>query len=65
MRKFKALKTEVGIDDLGYSGITFKVKALIENKIYTQKSGTNYIVDDNGCLRDIKDLLKKQLIKEI
>jgi hypothetical protein len=67
LRKFKALVNEKGRDDFGMSGITFEVDQLVKGRIYTQvdqslydKRGRDsdpFFVDDNGCSRDIKDML--------
>lgn len=55
-RKFIALKDEFGLDDLGYSGITFKVQSLRKDKIYLEHNPEflsnkekGVIIDDNGC----------------
>lgn len=74
-RKFKALVSEKGLDDLGASGMTFDVDQLIEGKIYTEqdteywderaKMSPPFFVDDNGCSRNIKDCLQKGIIIEV
>lgn len=75
LRKFRALVDEKGLDDLGESGIVFKVDQLIKGKVYTQADERNYekvsykrkpfFVDDNGCSRNIEFCLKEGIIEEI
>lgn len=75
LRKFKALVSEKGLDDFGASGLTFEVDQLIEGKIYKQANQSEYdkmsqnlppfFVDDNGCSRDIKYMLKEGKVIEI
>ena len=75
LRKFKALVGETGLDDLGLSGDTFEVDQLVIGDIYTQADQTYYdengrnsapfFVDDNGCSRDIKQMLREGKVIEV
>lgn len=75
LRKFKALRNEIGLDDGGVASFTFQVRQLIKDKIYIQADQQNYdeagikskpfFVDDNGCSRDIERSIKEGIIKEI
>jgi hypothetical protein len=75
LRKFKAVVNEKGLCDFGASGRTLEANHLIEGKIYKQadqrfydETGRNskpFFVDDNGCSRDIEQLIKKGIIEEI
>lgn len=75
LRKFRALVSETGLDDFGFSGQTFKVDQLIEGKVYTQADQRNYdeagrksppfFVDDNGCSRDIAKMIKEKKVVEV
>lgn len=75
LRNFKALVSEKGRDDFGASGMTFEVDQLIKDKIYTQidttywdahaKASPPFIVDDNGCSRNIKDMISSGKLQEI
>lgn len=75
LRKFKALVSEKGKDDFGASGIVFEVDQLIKGNIYEQADERNYcevsykrqpfFVDDNGCSRDIEEMLKSNKIIEL
>lgn len=75
LRKFRALVSEAGLDDVGFSGITFETAQLIKDKIYTQadqsfydEMGRNskpFFVDSNGCSRDIAQCIKDGIIEEI
>lgn len=75
LRKFRALINETGLDDLGFSGKVFKVDQLIRDKIYTQADQRNYdehgrrsksfFVDDNGCSRNIDEMLESGKIEEV
>lgn len=75
LRKFKSLVNERGLDDFGASGMTFMTDELIKDKIYTQANQQYYsgigrtckpfFVDDNGCSRNIDDMIKQQKIIEI
>lgn len=75
LRKFRALVNEKGLDDFGFSGITFEVDQLQKDKIYTQadqrfydEHGRNskpFFVDDNGCSIDIENALKNRIVEEI
>jgi hypothetical protein len=74
LRKIKALINEEGLDDFGYSGHTFTVDQLIKDKIYTQADTTYYeervrnhvfFIDDNGCARDIEEMIKNKKVVEI
>tara|TARA_R110000772_G_scaffold2410_4_gene8500 strand:- start:8740 stop:9006 length:267 start_codon:yes stop_codon:yes gene_type:complete len=75
LRKFKCLVDEKGMDDIGMSGMTFEVDQLIKDKIYTQADQRNYdkrgrdsapfFVDDNGCSRNIKEMLRENKIEEV
>lgn len=79
-RKFESLVDEIGLDDLGTSGITFRVDALIKGKIYTEhckwvdawdgKGGmkqvpSGYVIDDNGCWNEIGSDNFNKIFKEI
>jgi len=55
-RKFKAKIDEFGLDDIGMSGLTFKVKSLTKNEIYEEMNPSSIsgnkrgvVIDDNGC----------------
>jgi hypothetical protein len=55
-RKFVALIDETSLDDIGYSGQTFKVKSLTKGKIYKERNPEflsskekGVVIDDNGC----------------
>lgn len=60
-RKFIALINEEGIDDIGMSGLTFKVESLRKGKIYEERNpeylskpyNHNVVIDDNGCWNHI------------
>jgi len=75
LRKFRALVDETGLDDIGFSGMTFVVQELKRGKIYTQadqryydeagRTSAPFFVDDNGCSRDIADMLKSGKIEEV
>ena len=75
LRKFKALVSETGLDDFGLSGDTFVVEQLVIGDIYTQADQTYYdengrnsapfFVDDNGCSRDIKQMLREGKVIEV
>jgi hypothetical protein len=64
LRKFKALVSETGLDDGGVASFTFKVDQLTKGKVYTQQDGSHFI-DDNGCWRNIDDMIIEGKIKEI
>jgi len=75
LRKFKSLVNEKGRDDIGMSGMTFEVDQLVKGRIYTQADESKYcevsykrepfFVDDNGCSRNIKDMLRENKIIEL
>jgi len=75
LRKFKVLVGETGLDDFGASGQTFGVNQLVVGKVYTQADQTYYdengrnaapfFVDDNGCSRDIKQMLREGKVIEV
>jgi len=75
LRRFKVLVSEKGLDDFGASGSTFLVDQLVEGKIYEQADQSRYdengrnaqpfFVDDNGCSRNIKQLLRLGKIIEV
>ncbi len=75
LRKFKALVSEKGKDDFGFSCITFEVDQLVEGRVYEQADQSKYdemgkkskpfFVDDNGCSRDIGLCIKKGIIIEV
>jgi len=74
-RKFEALVSEQGLDDIGMSGRTIRVDQLVKGRMYAQADQRNYdaaggasppfFVDDIGCSRNISDMLKSKKIKEI
>ena len=75
LRKFKSLVNETGLDDLGASGWTFVVDQLVVGKIYEQADQMYYdepyrnyepfFVDDNGCSRNIKQMLREGKVIEV
>ncbi len=75
LRQFRSLINEKGLDDVGFSGITFEVDQLIKGNIYEEADRRNYdshgrnskpfFVDDNGCSRDIRFMLDKGYVEEI
>jgi len=75
LRKFKALVGETGLDDFGLSGETFVVDQLVVGDIYEQadqryydengRHSAPFFVDDNGCSRDIKQMLREGKVIEV
>lgn len=74
LRKFRALITEMGYDDIGMSGMVFETEAFIKGKIYTEADRNKYsggysqkpfIVDHTACTRYIDDLLKDGIMEEL
>jgi hypothetical protein len=75
LRKFRALSSERGFDDFGASGLTFEVDQLVKGRVYIEadrrrydETGRNskpFFVDDNGCCRDIADMIKSGIVEEI
>lgn len=75
LRKFRALVNEMGVDDGGDYSFTFGVDQLVKGRIYTQADQRNYdengrnskpfFVDDNGCSRDIEDMLREGVVEEV
>ena len=72
LRKFVALVNETGLDDFFAAGLTFRVDQLIEGNIYEEADQDYYdhksapfFVDDNGCARNIANMLSEGKIGEM
>ena len=73
LRRFVAVVTEKGLDDIGMSGLTVEVDVIIEGKEYVQvdpgdfggRLSEPYILDETGCLCSIDRLLGEKVIKEL
>jgi hypothetical protein len=63
LRKFKSLVNEKGYDYTGSCGTTITIYKLVKDYIY--ESNQPFFVDDDGCPRDIKDMLKSKKVIEI